>query len=447
VRPLSDIDDNVADAAVLRRRNEGWLDLRDEAHRLFDKKRYEQVVFGERYGATRTFGNQNLKDSEFVSVRFAQCMFDLTNFRNSVFYDCDFRYARFTQVSFEECWFAECDFYRAVFVEANSFIRAQLVHTSFDEAWLAGVLGLDRSTFAHSLTWRRHRTTPDRHTNQDRLRRIETYKRNDPIQGKLPKEPDEPESFQSAVDGSYRPALWPQKLRFPQPLRWLAVSRWLGVYPGRPAALTQEAPTLSYYYFLRRKASDRPDYYGPVAGVRKAALQASNTYRSFAGLWSSQGQFDDSSFAYVRSKILERRQLSPWRLLRKYPGEHDESRKGGEDAYHWWMLFSWLWLCAAGGIAKFGEGILRVFLSFLILVIVVPGVVYTISGSVVEHHHSGISLWQGILFSLFQVTSHTSQTLSGRGTWVDVLGTVQVLLGVVVIGLLGFVLGNRLRSS
>lgn len=386
--------------------------------------RYRRVVFGDGSAQALPFGDLKFERSRFTGVRFAGCSFYRTNFRGCEFVNCDFRYARFTGVSFVGAKLASCDFYRAVFAEANLLAQTELVHVSFDNTWLLGILGLDQWAFRHKGTWRvrhtvRYKEWLDR--NKEWLDRVATERKravNEALEVRA-------KAADAASNPVGRDEDWLIKLRYQTKVD--------------PVTLVQEADEASYSFFLLRTESDRPGHYGLEAGVLDASLQASDTYRALAGLWSGQGQFDDSSFAYIQSKLLERRYLNPLHGLRR-------QKEVKSDRYGWAECKSWCWLLIGGSVARFGEGLSNV-VAWLVGVTLLAGGLYAVLGAVTENGSVVRSLSDGILFSLQQMIRVRFGSLQPASRVVEVFGAVEVMIGIILVGLFGFVLGNRLRRS
>jgi hypothetical protein len=442
------------------RRDDGWLDLRKlgalDATAPLKESEHDKVIFGAGAGQALDLSTLDLSGSGFTRARFVGCTFDHTSFRNCEFFDCDFRYSRLTATSFQESKLARCDFYRAAFTEANIFSKAVLVHVSFDNAWMDGILGLDQSTFRHNRFWRRRYEIWLKQIANKQKDGVEEALRT--LRVELETRAPGPVTGQSNGHADLE--------KYKTRLEKLTSKR------GKPATLVQEADELSYFYFLFAPREQRPRQYDLDDGLNDAALQASNTYRALAGLWSGQGQFDDSSFAYVRSKVWERRYLHPRQAIRRHRHRKEEGRDADQKElerekrnttspeaqmssppghyvrnYGMAGLLSWVWLWASGALAKFGEGLGRT-VAWVIAVATVPGLLYTWFGAVRDSHdHVVNSVGLGILFSLQQITTLQSDTLKPGNRTVEWIGSLQVLVGIGFLGLVAFVLGNKLRNA
>lgn len=191
------------------------------------------------------------------------------------------------------------------------------------------------------------------------------------------------------------------------------------------SSLVQEDEA-AYRAFLRPTAEESPESINER--VHRRHLEAAAVYRGLSGLWASQGLLGDSGWAYARSRALERREASP--LHRATPAR--------------WAR--WLGLVAVDVVSGYGLRIGRVA-ACLALLSVLPGVVYALAGGVRNDARTTHRLGDSLLFSLGQLTSSTPERLTAAHRWVEWASVVQTLLGVTLLGLLGFVLGAVIRSS
>lgn len=156
---------------------------------------------------------------------------------------------------------------------------------------------------------------------------------------------------------------------------------------------------------------------------------AATTWRTLSGVWSAQGAFSDAAEAYLRSRHLERRAASP---LRGYTRTRP---------------LRWAALWVAGALTGFGERVWRI-LATVVAIAVLPALAYGawdgVTGPDGRPVHNG---WDLLLFSVGQLTTTAPDDLTAAARWSQALGEAQTLLGIAALGLLGFVLGNRIRQS
>jgi len=146
---------------------------------------------------------------------------------------------------------------------------------------------------------------------------------------------------------------------------------------------------------------------------------------------------------------MERKHLNPVHGLRRRQYRRRQRRKGeegGADRYGLAEFMSWLWLVFAGSIARFGEGLVNV-VAWLVGITLLAGFLYAWLGAVTENGSVVKGLSDGFLFSLQQMIGVQFGSLEPASRVVEVFGAVEVMIGIILVGLFGFVLGNRLRSS
>jgi hypothetical protein len=188
----------------------------------------------------------------------------------------------------------------------------------------------------------------------------------------------------------------------------------------RPALVAESE--VDYRNFLEWTKADRLETYPVEAALEDRLDEAARTYRQLCGLWTSRAQFNDAGEAYAHSRRLERQAAGP------------RGRK--------FRPFFWLWLWAADALCGFGERLGRIVL-WLAVVALLPGVAYWLFGGVSGGHGMGDDL----LFSASQLTASTPARLTSATEVVDWIRVLQTLAGVALLGLFGFVLGNKIRSA
>jgi hypothetical protein len=190
-----------------------------------------------------------------------------------------------------------------------------------------------------------------------------------------------------------------------------------------PPALLQESAA-DYAEFLRVIARDRLPQSTVEDALGNRLEEAARVYRGLSGLWTSRGQFDDAGSAYTHSRRLEREAFGP-----RYDGVP-------------FRPLRWLALWAADLVCGFGESLQRV-LVWILLVALLPGFAYWRLGGV----DGARGLFDNLLFAASQLTASTPSGLRPANSLVSWIGLLQTFVGVALLGLFGFVLGNKIRSS
>jgi hypothetical protein len=232
--------------------------------------------------------------------------------------------------------------------------------------------------------------------------------------------------------------------------------QWAAVAGKRPPSLAGE--DRDYYpEFLKRTRYERPLKEGDVAGaVDERLVGAAAGYRQLSGYWTSQGRFQDANRAYARSRRIERRAAAPGQWVARRVGKEGSfglspaARKARRasasrrERYEARMLqpVRWAFLWLAEVTSCFGQSLTRVATS-LFVVAVGPGIGYWISGGV--KHVNGLP--DDLLFSLARLTAFTPAGMEPATRGVEWAGVTQAVLGILLLGLFGYVLGNELRQS
>lgn len=234
-------------------------------------------------------------------------------------------------------------------------------------------------------------------------------------------------------------------------LDWSAVDN-----PGGPPAVVGEHPDV-YLEFLKRTRDERPPKSGSILhAVDNRLAGAAADYRRLSGYWGAQGRFRDANCAYTRSRRLERKAASPLFAISRrirHEGRFSEPRDRRRARRASWSPLerfrgramrplTWLGLWVADLTTRFGQSLGRVFAT-LLLVAIVPGLAYELWGGV----HGARSLWDDLLFSIARLTAATPAGMQPATKLVEWTGILQSLIGISLVGLFGYVLGNVLRQS
>ncbi len=201
--------------------------------------------------------------------------------------------------------------------------------------------------------------------------------------------------------------------------------RWSSFAHEKPRPPLVPESEREYREFLRWTKQDRLEAYSIDDALADRLDDAARNYRDLSGLWTERGQFSDAGKAYARSRRLERQSAGP-----RFKGKPFRP-----------LFWAGLWF--ADLLCGFGESLVKIVV-WLLVVALLPGIVYAIIGNVVQG--SG-GFWDDLLFSASQLTASTPMRLSSSAQVVEWIRVLQTLTGVAVLGLFGFVLGNKIRNS
>ncbi len=218
-------------------------------------------------------------------------------------------------------------------------------------------------------------------------------------------------------------------------------------FDRRPAALIQERTREEYQGFLGPTEGDRDAGHPVELALASAPTEAASVYRSLSRMWAGQGESKFARFAYVRSKELERRQLSP-------SGQYRRSRQAARSGQPFRRRFAagaadwltWVWLGFAGAL-RYGDSFLRVAAA-IVGVTLAPAVMYSLVGGVQNASRTGVhKLFTCWLFSIEQVTASPAKHLQSANSVVDLVGSLETVATITLLGLLGTAFASRLRGS
>jgi hypothetical protein len=192
---------------------------------------------------------------------------------------------------------------------------------------------------------------------------------------------------------------------------------------GKPAFIGEDRD--EYERFLMRTAGERQ---GGVASLPDALERrldgVADSLRRLSGHWTRQAQFADANCAYVLSRRVEREAAAP---------KPSNARK---------RPIRWAALWLADLTCEFGQNLGRVF-ACLLFVAFGPGLMFIAFGGI-----NGAHIWpDDLLFSSSRLTDSTPGWMTPANAFVSWVGVAQTFVGVSLLGLFGFVLGNTLRQS
>ena len=367
----------------------GWPPWHEEEPE-FEAYTFERCEFGSR-----------LANVGFRDCRFEKCTFhsyvSSAEFMRCEFVDCELDYSAIVSTklkfcSFEGCTFTgatilRCDLYRAEFRRGNVLQRAKLGLVSMSRSDVRGAGELRRVSF------------PPFHDGDE-----------------LAPEVKEPQHSPSSSEGVLR-------------LRSAA-----------KVPLIQE-DAAEYEDLLCHTTLTRP----VDETLARRLIEIADVYRMLSGVWMSVAGYDDGAWAYRQSRRYTRASLAP-RMRRPKAGRKVAivRRQAGLR-----RAGAWLGLALAGPLCGFGTRL--------------RGVIVSVCGLVVGF---------AVLFRAFDAVRVTEWPAVHRGDWFDALrysvgqlvtvppanaglssrgwefaAALETLIGIALLGLLGFVLANRLRFS
>lgn len=191
--------------------------------------------------------------------------------------------------------------------------------------------------------------------------------------------------------------------------------------------------------------------------------EARDAYLALKQNFESLGDYEAASWSYVKERQMEKACSAPWRARRFY----GEEQLGGRPFGHklptyqlrvWWFFIrhtaKWLsdWLVEL--VCGYGERPWRTVATMAVVFAVFVAIYWATWAVIKVEETSGAivrvptrNLIDLAVFGLGAFTTMDPKGLDPRATWVQFVAGLEALVGIGLTGLLGFVLGNRIRRS
>ena len=168
--------------------------------------------------------------------------------------------------------------------------------------------------------------------------------------------------------------------------------------------------------------------WSPDAAVEARWSDAEVIYKNFNALWAGKGYFADGNWAYVQGRKMERR-----RMISQIS---DKSVKPIAKIANVWNIISNTFSDVFFG---YGESMLKMILTYILTVFIFAWA-FTENVSILEYT-------QALAISLKNMAGMDSETIRGVSPLVDMLNVIQTTIGILLTGIFGFILGNKIRNQ
>ena len=168
--------------------------------------------------------------------------------------------------------------------------------------------------------------------------------------------------------------------------------------------------------------------WSPQAAVDARWADAEVIYKNLNALWSGKGYIADGNWAYVQGKRMER-----WRMISQM---HDKSLnwlKKGANIWHICTNFM------SDLFFGYGESMTKMIVTYILTVFLFAWA-FTENVSLLEYS-------QAFAISLKNMVGMDSDILQDVSPLVDMLNVVQTTIGILLTGIFGFILGNKIRNQ
>lgn len=179
---------------------------------------------------------------------------------------------------------------------------------------------------------------------------------------------------------------------------------------------------------VRSNDSRRVSDWSPTEAIKARWADAEDIYKTLNGLWAGKGYIADANWAYVQGRRMERRRMMADMSNPKIPF--------WEKVGNGWRIFT---NSLSDLMFGFGESMLKMILTYVILVFIFA---FLFSEEV-----SPLAYIDALGVSLKNMAGVDSDVLSGVSPFVDMLNVLQTTLGILITGIFGFILGNKIRNQ
>ena len=156
--------------------------------------------------------------------------------------------------------------------------------------------------------------------------------------------------------------------------------------------------------------------------LKKRYKDAESIYRELSGLWSSRGYFSDANWAYIKARRMERKKMC-------HTGNYKTI----------FFLPKIVWNALCDFCFGYGESISRTIITYFLIVLI-----FAIILNIKLPDNSFIdSIW----YSIKNMLAQTPEEIKFGRTLVDMLNLIQSTLGILITGILGFIIANKIRNQ
>ena len=168
--------------------------------------------------------------------------------------------------------------------------------------------------------------------------------------------------------------------------------------------------------------------WSPDAAVDARWEDAEVIYKNFNALWAGKGYFGDGNWAYVQGKKMERN-----RMIKQLTSK---SVKPLTKITNVWHIFTNI---VSDIFFGYGESMFKMVCTYILTVFIFAWV-FSENIGILEYT-------QALAISLKNMAGMDSETIRGVSPLVDMLNVIQTTIGILLTGIFGFILGNKIRNQ
>ncbi|MDO9510119.1 MAG: pentapeptide repeat-containing protein [Bacteroidales bacterium] len=180
----------------------------------------------------------------------------------------------------------------------------------------------------------------------------------------------------------------------------------------------------------RKNEQNRESDWKPDKSLETRFDNAEDIYKTLNGLWMSKGFIGDANWAYVKGKKMERR-----RMIAELS---DPSLSWYQKAKNVTLIL-WNFICDA--MFGYGESMFKMVASYILIIFLFAYFYYASKEVSLPNYTRAIGI------SLKNMVAMSSDEVSNVSPLIDFLNIIQTTIGILITGIFGFILGNKIRNQ
>ncbi len=182
---------------------------------------------------------------------------------------------------------------------------------------------------------------------------------------------------------------------------------------------------------IRKNEQGVESDWDPTASLRARFMDAEDIYKTLNGLWMSKGFLADANWAFVKGKKMERKRLIAQLLHGNDLGISDRIS----------IVFSIFWNFFTDVLFGYGESMRKMILTYLVTIFIFAYVYYASDATNLTDYV------KALIISFKNMVAQTSDEIQGISPFLDFMNMVQTTIGILITGIFGFILGNKIRNQ
>lgn len=154
---------------------------------------------------------------------------------------------------------------------------------------------------------------------------------------------------------------------------------------------------------------------------------AENIYRELNGLWNSKGYFADANWAYIQARRMERKRLQYERTNEKRI--YRKTKLFILGGWNWFIDFAF----------GYGESIYKIIRTYILVILLFSFLLYYIVPL--------DSLFHSLTCSFLTMIAQTPEEIKSDSFIITMLSVVQSSFGILLTGIFGFIIANKIRNQ